>query len=137
MSLRVVFDTSTVLSALLFSSGRLAWLRAHWRSGECTPLLSRETAAELARALSYPKFKLSSAEQMELLGDYVPYTHSVEKTKRCPVICRDPNDQHFLDLAYTGRAAVLVSSDRDLLTLAGKTEFEIENPEDYRQRFSR
>ncbi len=51
MTLRVVFDTTTVVSALLFANGRLAWLRRHWREGECVPLLSAATAAELTRVL--------------------------------------------------------------------------------------
>ena len=36
-ALRVVFDTNTVVSALLFASGDLAWLRQHWREGGLHP----------------------------------------------------------------------------------------------------
>jgi hypothetical protein len=32
VSPRVGFDTTVVVSALLFTGGRLAWLRAHWRA---------------------------------------------------------------------------------------------------------
>jgi len=56
---RVVFDTTTVLSALLFADGRLAWLRQHWREGGCVPLISRATAAELTRVFRYPVYGLS------------------------------------------------------------------------------
>jgi predicted nucleic acid-binding protein len=40
----------------------------------------------------------------------------------------------FLDLAHSGKADSLVSGDRDLLVLAGKTKFLIETPEEYRRR---
>jgi putative PIN family toxin of toxin-antitoxin system len=131
---RVVFDTTTVVSALLFPNGRLAWLRQHWREGGCTPLISRATAAELTRVLRYPKFGLSTDDSQELLADYLSYCEVIEKPARCAVICRDVNDQPFLDLAQTGRADLLISGDDDLLALAGQTVFQIETPEGYRQR---
>jgi putative PIN family toxin of toxin-antitoxin system len=133
VSRRVVFDT-TVVSALLFTSGRLAWLRNHWAERGCTPLISHATAAELERVLRYPKFRLSSAERHELLGEYLPWCEVVEITNRCVSACRDEKDQPFLDLAQSGKAEFLVSGDRDLLALAGKTDFLIENPEAYRCR---
>jgi uncharacterized protein len=131
---RVVFDTTTVLSALLFPTGRLAWLRQHWREGECLPLVSHETAAELTRVLRYPRFKLSMDDARELLADYLPYCEVIDHRHTCPVLCRDPNDQPFLDLAHSGKAGLLVSGDEDLLALAGKTIFAIETPRAYRSR---
>jgi putative PIN family toxin of toxin-antitoxin system len=133
---RVVFDTTTVVSALLFASGRLAWLRQHWRERGCVPLISRVTAAELTRVLRYPKFELTSSDCRELLTDYLPYCEVVEVVKRCPLVCKDANDQPFLDLAQSGKANLLVSGDRHLLVLAGKTVFPIETPDAYRRRVS-
>jgi putative PIN family toxin of toxin-antitoxin system len=134
MSRRVVFDTTTVVSALLFANGRLAWLRQHWREEGCTPLLSRATAAELTRVLGYPKFRLSQDERRELLAEYLPYCEVIEKIERGKLVCRDVNDQPFLDLSQNGKADLLVSGDKDLLVLAGQTEFLIETPEAYRRR---
>lgn len=130
----VVFDTNTVLSALLFSRGRLAWLRAHWQSAICIPLISSTTAAELARVLSYPKFRLQEGDRLELLGEYIPFCEVVTEISTCPVLCRDPQDQPFLDLSQSGAASVLVSGDKDLLALAGQATFAIETPEEYRKR---
>jgi putative PIN family toxin of toxin-antitoxin system len=133
---RVVFDTNAVLSALLFTHGRLNWLVGHWQAGNCVPLLSRSTAAELARILAYPKFRLSAIEQLEALSEYIPFCEAVGITNSCPVLCRDEKDQPFLDLAQSGKADVLVTGDEDLLALAGQTAFVIETPEDYRRRIS-
>jgi len=130
----VVFDTNTVVSALLFANGRLAWLRSHWREGGCTPLISRATAAELHRVLGYPKFRLSPDDRMELLGDYLPFCETIKLTQKCPLVCRDTNDQPLLDLAQSGKADLLVTGDGDWLALAGQTTFLIETPEDYRRR---
>ena len=130
----MVFDTGTVVSALLFAHGRLAWLRQHWREGGCVPLISRATAAELTRVLRYPKFGLSSDDARELLADYLPYCEVIERIERCAILCRDPRDQEFLNLAESGRADVLVSGDQDLVVLARQTTFLIESPEGYRRR---
>lgn len=132
MTLRVVFDTNTVVSALLFREGRLAWLRLHWAEVGCVPLISRETAEEMTRVLGYPKFQLSIEDRRELLAEYLPYCEIVRDQDICPAVCRDAKDQMFLDLAQSGKADVLVSGDRDLLELAGKTVFRIEAPEVYR-----
>jgi putative PIN family toxin of toxin-antitoxin system len=125
-----------VLSALLFSQGKIAWLRAFWGEGRSIPLISSVTASELTRVLAYPKFGLSPDDCIELLSDYLPFCQTVIITKACPVSCRDKNDQPFLNLAHSGRAHVLVTGDKDLLALAGKTSFVIESPESFRQRIS-
>lgn len=119
---RVVIDTNLVLSALVFAHGRLAPLRHAWQGTHCQPLVSSITATELIRVLAYPKFKLTGAEQQELLADYLPYCTTVRmpaKPPRTPV-CRDPFDMPFLQLAVTGKAAYLVTGDQDLLSLAGQ-----------------
>lgn len=132
--LRVVFDTNTVISALLFAQGRLAWLRQYWRDGLCVSLISSTTALEVKRVLQCPKFRLSPEDQLELLSDYLPYCETVKATEKCSTLCRDRKDQPFLDLAQSGKADLLVTGDNDLLSLAGETVFTIESPEAYRCR---
>jgi uncharacterized protein len=133
----VVFDTNVVLSALLFPSGRLAWLRAHWREGVAVPLVSPATTRELTRVLNYSKFRLSEQYRVEALALYLPYCESLDPLSRCPIWCRDPKDQPFLDLAESGNADILVSGDSDLLVLAGQTQFLIETPESHRGKCTR
>jgi uncharacterized protein len=132
---RVVFDTNVVVSALLFPAGRLPWLRAHWREGGALPLVSAATVRELTRVLSYSKFRLSERYRVETLALYIPYCENLDPVPKCPIQCRDPKDQLFLDLAGSGNANALVTGDDDLLVLAGQTSFVIETPEDYARRF--
>ena len=132
--MRVVFDTNTVVSALLFEHGQLSWLRDHWRSGEVVTLVSRSTIDELIRVLAYPKFNLNKTEIEALLADYLPFTKPVvvspqPQSPQCP----DTDDQMFVDLAIQGRAEVLVTGDRTLLAMDfGVT---IEQAADYKCRF--
>jgi putative PIN family toxin of toxin-antitoxin system len=114
----------------------LSWLVGHWQGGNCVPLISRETAAELTRILSYPKFRLTVDEQLEALDSYIPFCEVVKIEKSCPILCRDVQDQPFLDLSQSGKAELLVTGDEDLLALAGQTAFLIETPEAYRRRIS-
>ena len=119
---RVVLDTNLVLSALVFTHGRLAALRRAWHDARCQPLVSPPTVSELMRALTYPKFKLSPEQQRELLADYLPFCVTVRMPNRSPKIpaCRDPFDVPFLQLAIVGKADYLATGDKDLLTLASK-----------------
>lgn len=119
---RVVLDTNLVLSALVFSHGRLGALRRAWQAELFVPLASAVTAAELLRVLRYPKFRLTDAEREELLSDYLPCCRVVRMPARPSRIpeCRDPYDRPFLELALVGRADFLVTGDRDLLTLASQ-----------------
>lgn len=127
---RVVLDTNTVLSALLFVHGRLVPLRTAWQSGTLTPLLCAQTVEELLRVLAYPKFKLDSEEREELLADYLPYGEVVTPWQSSPAVpkCRDEKDQIFLDLAAVGVAQWLVTGDQDLLSLSGQVKFQIIAP---------
>ena len=120
---RVVLDTNLVLSALVFSGGAMSVLRRRWQDQRFTPLVSKATAEELLRVLSYPKFGLSTEAREDLLADYLPYCESVRVPDPAPAtpLCRDPFDVPFLELAIAGKADFLVTGDSDLLSLASKS----------------
>lgn len=117
---RVVIDTNLILSALVFVQGRLTALRLAWQNQRIQPLISKETAGELIRVLNYPKFKLSTDDQQELLADYLPYCLSITIPIPPPKTpdCRDVFDLPFMQLALAGQADFLITGDQDLLTLA-------------------
>jgi uncharacterized protein len=127
---RLVLDTNTVVSALLFRDGRLGWLRRAWQAGRLTPVVCRATMDELLRVLTYPKFRLERDEIAELLADFVPYTELVEPLLDPGVTprCRDPHDQIFIDLAVASGADGLISGDGDLLALAADGRLSIRTP---------
>ena len=117
MKCRVVLDTNCIISALLFSSPALAWLRQSWQGGEIAPLVSKDTVNELLRVLAYPKFMLTQAEQGLLLADFLPYAETVvafDIPDNLPIV-RDQVDQMFLNLAVAGKAEALVTGDNELL----------------------
>lgn len=132
---RIVLDTNVLLSALLFHAGSLSWLRHAWWSETLRPLASRDTAAELIRVLSHPKFRLTPEEREDLLGDYLPWCETVMVPKGIEVPrCRDPFDRSFLELALAAKADALITGDRDLLALAGVFSVPILAPAAFRDR---
>lgn len=123
-AVRVVLDTNVVLSSLVFRGGAAGQIRQAWQRGLVLPLASTATVQELVRVLAYPKFRLSKAEQDELLADYLPYAESVRIPQPPTAVpdCRDALDLPFMHLAVAGKAQVLVSDDRDLLAIAAEFE---------------
>jgi uncharacterized protein len=119
-SLRVVIDTNILVSALIFTGGKVGVFRQLWQDNQFQSLVSRSTVTELIRVLAYPKFKLTLAEQQDLLADYLPFCETIVMPIELPDIptCRDPYDEQFLQLAIFGRADYLVTGDQDLLSLA-------------------
>jgi putative PIN family toxin of toxin-antitoxin system len=99
----------------------LRWLRNAWVAGSVTPIVCRETAAELLRVLTYPKFRLDPSERETLLGDYLPFAETAVLPNPLPELpsqCRDRDDAVFLHLAIASRADLLISADADLTDLA-------------------
>jgi len=123
-AVRVVLDTNVVLSALVFRGDAAGLVRQAWQRELVLPLASSSTVQELIRVLAYPKFRLSQADQDELLADYLPYVETVRIAQPPPQMpdCRDALDLPFMHLAVAGNAQALVSGDRDLLAIAAQFE---------------
>ena len=132
----VVLDTNVVLSALLFRTGRLAWIREAWSDRRISPIVSRETAAELMRALAYSKFQLSADEQSKAFAMYIQHAETLAEPKTNAKLppCRDPSDLIFLRLAYAANADALVSGDADLLAVSAKSRVPVITPEKLREK---
>ena len=129
---RIVLDTNVLLSALLFNSGSLSWLRDAWQSELIRPLASHDTTTELIRVLSYPKFHLTDGERKDLLADYLPWCETITISEPLDVPdCRDPLDRPFLELARMANADALVSGDKDLLVLAAAFSIPILTPREF------
>jgi len=136
--MRIVCDTNVLLSAYLFRSGSLSWLREAIDARHLTLIFDRHTMAELLRVLAYDKFALTKSERERVLLRVMLHAdaHAPVKppAKRGVPQCRDPDDQMFIDLAYATRADALVSGDKDLTALAMASRVPILTPQQLRVR---
>lgn len=115
--MRVVLDTNTLISSLLFS-GTASRLVPLWQFRRITLLLSKAILQEYIRVLAYPKFRLSDQEIRGLIEEQLlPFVETIKVKRRLRVVRRDPEDNKFLECAVAGRAAYLLTGDRDLLAL--------------------
>jgi uncharacterized protein len=84
---------------------------------------------EYLRVLSYPKFQLSEAEIKSLTEEeLLPYVEVVNPRRRLRVVERDPSDNKFLECAMTGKARVIISGDKDLLSIGRYRSISIQSP---------
>jgi putative PIN family toxin of toxin-antitoxin system len=114
---RYVFDTSAVVSALLFEQsvpGQAFY--AALDHGKI--LLSQATFAELSEVLGRKKFDryVTREEREQFLAMLLREATLVEITDEVH-LCRDPKDDKFLELVVSGNASCLVTGDQDLLVL--------------------
>lgn len=114
---RCVIDTNACVSAVLFNGSKPA--QAFDRTVRRGRLLaSLETLEELARVLSRSKFDRYAAPTVR--NEFVEFVRReailIEPTETIRV-CRDPNDDKFLELAVAGWATCIVTGDEDLLAL--------------------
>lgn len=130
--LRLVLDTNAVLDWLLFRDKGFVPISAVIESGKAMALTNDVCLEELRRVLRYPEFKLDEVRQVELLAQYRCCAHIAESGDAVKhdeaempsgglPICKDPDDQKFLELAWQQRA-VLVTKDKLLLQLARRVD---------------
>jgi predicted nucleic acid-binding protein len=75
--------------------------------------------AELIDVIGRPAFKLSQENQEAILQAWERASRLLENTaiEPAPFTCRDPDDQVFIDMAYSIRPAFLLSKDLRVLEL--------------------
>ena len=97
-----------------------------------TVFISFETLSELVEVLDRPKFdKYFDAEDKIQVLKIISLTSKYIEIKSNIKICRDPNDEMFLNLAIDGKANIIISRDPDLLVLNPFQGISILNPSDF------
>jgi putative PIN family toxin of toxin-antitoxin system len=122
---RLVLDTNVVLDWLLFDHISVHPLRDRIRDGRVVVVTYPAAVTELRRVLGYRQFELDEARQAEIVARYHEQTRPVSEAVQAAIergqlpkgfpTCRDPDDNHFLALAYHAKAAALVSKDKRVL----------------------
>jgi uncharacterized protein len=117
---RIVIDTPTVVSALMFGGGEPGLLRQAWQARRCLPMVCESTERKLVEQLDNPSFGFSRYEQLQLFHDYIRYAFRVKIDGHTPIDGPELPGLSSVRLALAGRAHALITADPDLLMLAGR-----------------
>lgn len=120
MAAPVVLDTNIVLDLLLFQDPATLTLKAELAGNRLQWIATVPMRDELARVLTYPYIVKSlqhhhiSAD--EVLAGFDAQVVSAEVAPRASAVCKDADDQKFIDLAVAHRARLL-SKDKAVLCM--------------------
>jgi putative PIN family toxin of toxin-antitoxin system len=117
----VVIDTNIALDLFVFDNPDCVPLAAALAAGALRWIATAPMRTELARVLGYPliarRLVQRQMEAASVLAAFDARVHLVADTPpRAPCVCKDPDDQVFIDLAVAQRA-LLISKDQAVLTL--------------------
>jgi len=121
--LRIVLDTNVVLDLFHWANVDAVPIMAALEAGRIECLADQRTLDELQRVLTYPQLKLTPEMIAERWARYTALVKVVADGEAPPLPrCKDRDDQKFLELAARAEADILVSKDKALLKLRGRTK---------------
>ncbi len=139
MPLRLVLDSNVWLDWLVFGDPAIRPVQDLVSAGRAEIIIDEGCDAELVRVLGYPlqKWTLDAEAQAACIRRFRDIARRVTPSPagKLPV-CRDPDDQKFLELAASCGAHCLVTKDRALLKLAKRhyaLPFHIVTPAEFPQ----
>lgn len=135
---RIVLDTNVCLDLFVFRDPRWFQLLTALKNGEVEAITRDDCRMEWSIVLRYPHLKLDDAARAQVAAEFdalircTPMPELNDSATRLP-ICKDKDDQKFLELSRDIQADVLITKDKALLKLARKTRrdglFAIMTPE--------
>ena len=112
---RVVLDTNVLLDLWVFDDPGTRWLAAAIAARRVAALRTAAIDVELMDVLGRARFGLDPERQQQILAAWQATSECAPAPPLAALICSDPDDQKFLDLALHARAALLFTKDRALL----------------------
>ncbi|WP_394787975.1 putative toxin-antitoxin system toxin component, PIN family [Rhodoferax sp.] len=116
----VVLDTNIVLDVFIFDDKASKPLQPALASGQLRWLATQHMRNELERVLDYthlvPRLAFYQITKADVLAQFDRFANLVEVAPRISSICKDPDDQCFIDLAVAHQA-LLLSKDKAVLSM--------------------
>jgi putative PIN family toxin of toxin-antitoxin system len=125
-----VVDASVWISGIFFRRGIPADILRAWRDGRFDVVVTSATLGELERKLADKSIQFGSAPSLakEWIEYIRAYAHVAPTSETAHGVCRDPDDDKFLDAAVEGGAHYIVSGDKDLQVLSSYCGVQIVPP---------
>jgi putative PIN family toxin of toxin-antitoxin system len=118
----VVFDTNVLLDLFVFNDFRAIHLKQALLEKKIDALATTKTLEEFADVISRPLFSMDPTAQEAILVQWRSMVRIIDEQSLTPSSwrCQDPDDQIFLDLAFTAKPCILISKDNEVLKFATK-----------------
>ncbi|MFN9061536.1 MAG: putative toxin-antitoxin system toxin component, PIN family [Pseudanabaena sp.] len=134
MSKRFVVDNNILVSALLVKNSAPFQVISKIEERDVI-LYSEETLLELNQVLSRKKFiKYFAIEEKQAFIFKLLEKAELVEIEESINICRDPKDDKFLELAFSGKADFIITGDQELLVLNPFRNIEIITAKDFLSR---
>lgn len=138
---RVVIDTNVCLDLFVFRDPRYAELLGALRVGSLKAVTNAACRKEWIFVLGYPHLPLGESDKPAVIAEFdglIGLMEIDEPEERTLPVCRDKEDQKFLELARDTHAEFLITKDKALLKLAKRTAklglYTILTPDDWLRR---
>ena len=117
---RLVLDTNVILDLLVFKDPSAEPIRLLLDAKQVDAVRTPASMAELIDVIGRPTFKLNREDQATIVRAWETSSRLLEDMaiEPAPFTCRDPDDQVFIDMAYSIRPAFLLSKDLRVLELS-------------------
>ncbi len=116
----VVVDTNVALDLLIFGDPRTAPLRTLLAQGRLAWIATQVMRDELERVLAYAhiveRMNYYRVDAAQVLVAFDGHAHLVDIAPRVAYVCKDADDQKFIDLAAAHRA-ILLSKDKAVICM--------------------
>jgi putative PIN family toxin of toxin-antitoxin system len=118
---RIVLDTNIVLDLFVFADPATPALRAALQAKSLHWIATQAMRDELERVLAYthivPRMAYYQVTAAQVLAQFDAQVQTMEVAPQARYVCKDADDQKFIDLAVAHQA-LLLSKDKAVLIMA-------------------
>jgi putative PIN family toxin of toxin-antitoxin system len=124
---RIVIDTNVCLDLFVFRDPRWGQLHAALKNGKVEAVTRDDCRMEWLAVLEYRHLPLNTDSRPQAAAEFdalITCINASDLTRRTDIrlpVCKDPDDQKFLELALDAEAQILITKDKALLKLAKRT----------------
>ena len=125
--MKVVLDTNVLISGAFFT-GAPSQIVDSCVDGRCHMIASTDIINEYQRVGDLFSNKHPNTDFTGFLSLLVANAFIVEPRALGKTVCRDPDDDKFIECAIAGKAQVIISGDKDLLAVSSYAGIPIVRP---------
>jgi putative PIN family toxin of toxin-antitoxin system len=122
--MKIVLDTNVLISGVFWGGTPFKILEL-WQEKRLEVLASEMILDEYLKCIERISLKYSRPDLFNSWSLILPSRIKLVQVKKTFNLCRDPDDNKFIDCAISGKAHFLVSGDEDLLVLKKVMNLEV------------